>query len=378
MTTITANYSWQMPDPGGSANTWGNTLNGTTQSIDAQVHTNQAAIANVVNGSTPLTNVVVSGNVTASSINSTGNIGCATLVATGDIDSTGGNVNGANLNAKQNVTAAYISSTGAIQAGANITADGDIDTANGNVNCANMNATQHVTCTFLNAGSGPIYCGPLTASGAISAGSISTGSISATGAIGTSASMNCNNLTVTNNITCAYLNDTGNLFCAYLSTNGGLIDTNTLHSTGDITVGGNLNSNNAVNAQGNMTCVGNAYKTGGGSWLPIGSDARIKTVTGEYEPGLDEAIRLRPVVYTFKGNDGPAHQEAAAAGKSFIGLIADEVLPIIPDMVEIKRGVIDGREVNDYKTLDPSQLIYMLINAVKELKAEVEALKAAR
>ena len=37
MTTATHNYGWLMPDPGGSANTWGNTLNGTTQAIDAKV-----------------------------------------------------------------------------------------------------------------------------------------------------------------------------------------------------------------------------------------------------------------------------------------------------------------------------------------------------
>jgi hypothetical protein len=43
MTTTTANYGWQMPDPGGSANTWGNTLNSTTQAIDAQVATNAKA-----------------------------------------------------------------------------------------------------------------------------------------------------------------------------------------------------------------------------------------------------------------------------------------------------------------------------------------------
>ena len=41
MTTVTHNYSWQMPDPGASANTWGDTLNATTQAIDAQVFTNQ-------------------------------------------------------------------------------------------------------------------------------------------------------------------------------------------------------------------------------------------------------------------------------------------------------------------------------------------------
>ena len=43
MTTTTANYGWQMPDPGGSANTWGNTLNATTQAIDAQVFANAKA-----------------------------------------------------------------------------------------------------------------------------------------------------------------------------------------------------------------------------------------------------------------------------------------------------------------------------------------------
>lgn len=41
--TITANYGWTKPDPGGSANTWGNTLNATTDKIDAQVFVNQQA-----------------------------------------------------------------------------------------------------------------------------------------------------------------------------------------------------------------------------------------------------------------------------------------------------------------------------------------------
>jgi hypothetical protein len=36
--TLTANFGWTMPDPGASANTWGATLNKTTQAIDAQVY----------------------------------------------------------------------------------------------------------------------------------------------------------------------------------------------------------------------------------------------------------------------------------------------------------------------------------------------------
>ena len=41
--TLTANYSWTKPDPGGSANTWGSTLNGDLDAIDAQVFKNQQA-----------------------------------------------------------------------------------------------------------------------------------------------------------------------------------------------------------------------------------------------------------------------------------------------------------------------------------------------
>jgi microcystin-dependent protein len=47
MSKSTANYGWQMPDPGGSANTWGTTLNGTIQAIDQQVFTNQQFIVPV-------------------------------------------------------------------------------------------------------------------------------------------------------------------------------------------------------------------------------------------------------------------------------------------------------------------------------------------
>ena len=43
--TTTANYGWTMPDPGASANTWGATLNATTQKVDAQVFVNQTAIS---------------------------------------------------------------------------------------------------------------------------------------------------------------------------------------------------------------------------------------------------------------------------------------------------------------------------------------------
>ena len=43
--TLTPNYGWTKPDPGGDANTWGTTLNATTDKIDAQVYANAQAAA---------------------------------------------------------------------------------------------------------------------------------------------------------------------------------------------------------------------------------------------------------------------------------------------------------------------------------------------
>ena len=60
MTTATHNYGWLMPDPGGSANTWGNTLNGTTQAIDAALWSITNAPV-TFNGAVTLANTLTGG-----------------------------------------------------------------------------------------------------------------------------------------------------------------------------------------------------------------------------------------------------------------------------------------------------------------------------
>jgi hypothetical protein len=111
------------------------------------------------------------------------------------------------------------------------------------------------------------------------------------------------------------------------------------------------------------------------------SDARIKRVLDEYRPGLDAISRLRPVAFAFKGNDTSTpggvspHYEDARENKIHIGLVAQEVEQAIPGMVSTHKGYIDGHEVYDLRHLNSHELIYALINAVKELKAEVDALK---
>ena len=144
---------------------------------------------------------------------------------------------------------------------------------------------------------------------------------------------------------------------------------------------------------------GAAFKPSGGSWSAT-SDERVKTVQGDYPAGLDEVLQLRPVVYTFKGNDTPTadvnaslrdtpdvaaapypgspHYQAAMDQTQFVGFVAQEVETLLPDMVSQRAGYIDGQAVSDLRNIDVSNLVYALVNAVKTLSARVEALEAAR
>jgi hypothetical protein len=142
---------------------------------------------------------------------------------------------------------------------------------------------------------------------------------------------------------------------------------------------------------------GTAIKAGGGSWTAP-SDDRIKTVQDDYTSGLDEVLQLRPVVYTYKGNDTPtanftkrgsvqqhtgaapypasAHYNPAKDQTPFVGFIAQELEQIFPGMVRQREGFIDGEKVTDLRDVDVSSLIYALVNAVKTLKAEIDTLRA--
>jgi hypothetical protein len=174
----------------------------------------------------------------------------------------------------------------------------------------------------------------------------------------------------------------------------------TIHYPG-VWAGWSISCNGAsINFRGGAT----AWKPGGGVWSD-NSDARIKNLIGEYESGLDEICALRPVRFTYKGNEtyGPPrnisdgelangkestgeptvpyrnsnHYEAAVTEKEFIGLFAQDAEPYMPEIVTRSKGYIDGVEVDDLRDMDQGPLIFALINAVKTLKARVEQLEAA-
>jgi Chaperone of endosialidase len=147
--------------------------------------------------------------------------------------------------------------------------------------------------------------------------------------------------------------------------------------------GGNLNqigllatttyANANFTAYGNLVCWGTASKPGGGVWADT-SDSRLKHHVEGYAGGLAEIRRLRPVTFRHNGKGGTRDD-----GRIFTGLVANEALEVMPELVGTMRARLDPADEDevDLLTLDATPLIYALVNAVNELTARVAVLESA-
>lgn len=88
------------------------------------------------------------------------------------------------------------------------------------------------------------------------------------------------------------------------------------------------------------------------------SDYRLKTKIQAIPYGLKEVMQMRPVVYNWIQR--PQQRK--------VGLIAQEVQQVIPE-------VVTGDPAKDILGMNYAELVPVLINAIKELKGEVDALK---
>jgi hypothetical protein len=87
------------------------------------------------------------------------------------------------------------------------------------------------------------------------------------------------------------------------------------------------------------------------------SDIKLKENVVTLENSLDKIKAMRGVSFDWKDS-----------GKSAIGLIAQEVEQVLPELVE-------HNEEDDVKTVSYANIVAVLIEAVKELKNEIEELK---
>ena len=119
---------------------------------------------------------------------------------------------------------------------------------------------------------------------------------------------------------------------------------------------------------GNLTLAGNALKTGGGSWDSY-SDIRIKNIKNPFFSSLTALLKLSPVVFEYT-------KDELKSNNLEIGLIAQEAEKVAPHLVTEKEITFeDGETIKDFKILNPSSLVYMCINSIKDLHSEIETLK---
>jgi hypothetical protein len=103
---------------------------------------------------------------------------------------------------------------------------------------------------------------------------------------------------------------------------------------------------------GNLTMAGNvtAY-----------SDERLKTNIHTIENALEKVMKLRGVSY-----------ERIDTGEKNIGVIAQEIKEVLPEVVMEREGE------DQFMSVSYGNIVGVLIEAIKELKAEIEELKGQK
>jgi hypothetical protein len=106
-----------------------------------------------------------------------------------------------------------------------------------------------------------------------------------------------------------------------------------------------------------------------GPAFSVTSDERLKTNVQQVEGALDKLEQISGLTFEWAEADSP-HTLGGVPGQSSIGVVAQEVEEVFPEVVT----TYDPDQ--DYKAVDYSGLTSVLIEAVKELKAQNEALRS--
>lgn len=137
--------------------------------------------------------------------------------------------------------------------------------------------------------------------------------------------------------------------------------------SGFVVVGADSDIGNGARFQVN----GSAFKGDGSpNWL-IASDARLKKDVRPFEDGLDKLLQINPVHFKYNGlAQTPDNHDQ-------VGILGQEMAQILPYTVSTATAQLQPNEapINDMLTFDPNALVYVLINAVKELAGKVQSLE---
>ena len=128
----------------------------------------------------------------------------------------------------------------------------------------------------------------------------------------------------------------------------------------------------ALDASGNLTIGGaTAIKSSGTTWTNP-SDIRLKDNVTDYSKGLAELMQVNVKEWTYNGKGGTTE------GMKGLGVIADEVMTVLPDTVDTYQAKLNAKDKNDtdIKKFDATEITWLMLNAIKEQQAMIDELKA--
>jgi Chaperone of endosialidase len=117
---------------------------------------------------------------------------------------------------------------------------------------------------------------------------------------------------------------------------------------------------NTQSPDATLSVNGSADKPGGGSW-GVFSDQRLKNVNGSFNDGLNAVLKLHPVRYRYKKDNGMGIRDS----DEHIGFVAQEVQKVIPEAVtENSRG---------YLLVNNDPIIWAMLNAIQQQQKQIGA-----
>ena len=113
-----------------------------------------------------------------------------------------------------------------------------------------------------------------------------------------------------------------------------------------------------------------AAKPSSSTWTVV-SDERVKENIKPYEKGLNEILQVNTKTFDYNGKAG------FDKIKDNVGIIAQDMIKIFPETIKTYNAKLNetDEEETELYNFDGHALTFALINAVQELKAEIEELK---
>jgi hypothetical protein len=256
------------------------------------------------------------------------------LMETGANANTWGNNTNTNLQTVDAFTAGYLSKSVAGSANVTLTTNNADPTAESSNKVIDLNGTLTGNITVFIPAVENNYIVYNNTSGSF------TLTLDVTGSPGTSLEINQGSY--------AYIyTDATNIYNSLSSLSGNVSIKGTSTLTGDVTASGNVNVSTNVTVTGTMT-AGTVVET---------SSIAYKENIRSLDSTTEAILSMDPVIYDRK--DGSQKNE--------VGLIAEEVYKIAPELVHLKDGNPEG--------IKYTKLAVYLLHAIKDLKKDLDMLK---